>query len=51
MAQMASETGGEFYPSSNDMYVGLQTIACQIYRIDAISMTNRYLTSLFNRRS
>ena len=27
MAQMASETGGEFFPSSNDMYIGLRTIA------------------------
>ena len=27
MAQMASETGGEFFPRSNDLYVGLRTIA------------------------
>jgi len=27
MAQMASETGGEFFPRSNDTYLGLKTIA------------------------
>ncbi len=27
MAQIASETGGEFFPRSNNMYIGLQTIA------------------------
>jgi len=27
LAQIASETGGKFFPSSNDMYIGLRTIA------------------------
>ena len=27
MAQIASETGGEFFPRSNNIYLGLQTIA------------------------
>ena len=27
LAQIASETGGDFYPRSNNMYLGLQTIA------------------------